>query len=59
MKLKSHKKYKQLLIKHYGFRPIDFYVEQDKIYCSSKDNVGLNVRDVYEDCVIESLNNGR
>lgn len=59
MRAKSHKKYKQLLIKHYGFRPIDFYDEQDKIYCSSKDNIGLDVRDVYEVCVIESLNNGR
>lgn len=56
MKQKPQKKYKQLLIAHYKFRPSDFYEEDSKIYLCSKDNVGINVRDVYEECVIESLN---
>jgi hypothetical protein len=59
MKPKPQKKYKELLIAHYSFRPIDFYEENSKIYCSSKDNVGINVRDVYEECVIESLSYGK
>jgi len=59
MKLKTQKKYKELLITHYKFTPIDFYEEDNKIYCCSKDNMGINVRDVYEECIIESLNNGR
>ena len=57
MKQKPQKKYKKLLIAHYSFRPIDFYQKDHKIYLCSKDNVDINVRDVYEECVIESLNN--
>lgn len=47
-KPKTQKKYKQLLIAHYGFTNIDFYNDGDKIYCCSQDNVDVNVRDVYD-----------
>ena len=43
-KVKTQQKYKQLLITHYGFRPCDFFEEDSKIYCSSKDNVEVNVK---------------
>ena len=59
MKQKKQEKYKQLLITHYKFRPCDFYEEDTKIYLNSKDNTGINVRDVYEECVIESLSYGK
>ena len=54
-KVKTQEKYKQLLITHYGFKEVDFYKDEETIYCCSKDNVGLTPRDIYEEFVYESI----
>lgn len=49
MKQTPQQKYKQKLKDYYKYIEIDFFEESGNIYMNCQDNVGITVRDAWED----------
>lgn len=47
--LKTQSQIKQKLKDHYKYMEIDFFEQDENIYMNCQDNVGILVRDVWED----------